>query len=217
VQLHNFKKYFRYSKISVRRYAESHFEITKEMIYELRQLDYFDQWKKITNNNLSHIQLADLSFFTFSIINNKPSYGYYPCPLEIGSFKDFLISNELEATKKNLTENIEKYDLAIETASLRTHVTPIRYDFDSKSYIAGLHPVAHLHIGFDNEIRIATRREFTPVTFILFIIRQIYPENWSELLRHAGEMKIENNIRSDLALLPDLHWNANDDLQNYIF
>lgn len=216
MQVSTYKHYFRYAGLEVSNFSDGHFKITQDMVSELRQLNYVDQWKLARAHRWHHILLGDLSFFAFSELAGKPSFGYYPCPLDIGSIADFLTERELKPTQRNRVESAEEYELAIETAALKDSITPIRYDIDFNAYGKGIHPAVHLHIGWNNDIRIATRRTLTPLAFVLFVIRQAYPKNWLNLLDHKDNLKLSQRIRSDLKEIEPEYWRMEDDLQHYL-
>lgn len=210
------RPYFRYAGLGVTAFAEGHFRFTNDMVFELRQLNYVEQWKRSHAMRWFHVLLEDSSFFAFSTLGGKPSYSYYPCPLEIETLREFLLARDIEPTKRNRLEFIEEYQLAIETAPLREFLTPIRYDIDRSSYRVCIHPYAHLHIGWDNQIRIATRRVMTPLAFVLFVIRQIYPDNWSRLLEQRAGLRLVEKIRTELEEVIDPYWQADDEFQTYL-
>ncbi|WP_081767225.1 DUF2290 domain-containing protein [Hylemonella gracilis] len=210
------RPYFRYAGLPVEKFAEPHFELTPEIVVQLRQMDYFHQWKACIENGWHHVLLEDLSFFSFSNLNERPSYSYSPCPLEIESFRTFLLLRDLEPSRSNRDAYKEEYQLALETASLKEHLSPIRYDVDPHGYEPATHPVAHIHIGLNNQIRIGTRRLITPIAFVLFVIRQFFPDNWRNLLQYQAELKIERNIRTKLSLIDQQFWSQEDELQMYL-
>ncbi|PZQ68379.1 MAG: hypothetical protein DI563_20500 [Variovorax paradoxus] len=210
-----FRKYFRYAGLIVEEEAPEHFRLTNEIVFELRQLNYVEQWRRSFIKRWFHVRLADQSLFVFDERENKQSYGYYACPLEIVSFQSFLLDQGLEHTQRNRAEYQEQYDLVIQTANLKESFTPIRYDRDDGSYRSCVHPSAHVHIGLNNEIRVATRRSMSPIAFILFIIRQHYPKNWERLLEHADELKLSHRIRADLELIGAENWMDADEHQLY--
>jgi len=216
MQLSDFRPYFRYAGISIEYTAAEHFRANQEISFALRELDYTDQWKLALREKWLHFLLEDKSFFLFSEENNKKSYSFYPCPLDIPTLRQFLAERGLSVSAKNIQDHEEEYGLVLETANLRTHIAPIRYDEDSLAYRGCTHPTAHLHIGFDNEIRFAFRRHLTPLAFVLLVIRQHYPRNWDRLLPRAEELRISRKIRSELPLVEDPHWVEIDELQTYL-
>jgi hypothetical protein len=217
VKAASLQPYFRYAGLGVVKLAHNNFRFTQQMVSELRQLNYVDQWKLSRSNSWCHVMLDDLSYFSFSDLAGKPSYGYYPCPLEIESLADYLRERDIEPTKRNKMEAAEEYDLAIETATLKESLTPIRYDIDTNAYRVCVHPTAHLHIGRDNQIRIATRRIMTPLAFVLFVIRQTYPENWTKLLTYSDSLKLARKIRSGLPEIKEPNWTEKDEIQSYLY
>jgi hypothetical protein len=69
---------------------------------------------------------------------------------------------------------------------------------DNSSYKSGIHPAAHIHIGLDNDIRIGLEREFTPLAFLLFVIRHMYPRNWENLLNSTISKTLSKKLHADL-------------------
>lgn len=211
------RPYFRYAGFVAFQFAEDHFRVTKEMVFELRQLNYVEQWKLSHAHRWFHVVLEDLAYFTFSEVDGKSSYGYYPCPLDVQSLSDYLRERDIELTQKNRLAAAEKYELSVQTANLRESITPIRYDLDTGAYRTCTHPATHIHIGLDNQIRIATRRLMTPLAFVLFIFRQVYPDNWHNLLQYSTELGLARRIRGDLSEVGAEHWTADDELQSYLY
>ena len=212
-----FRPYFRYAGLTVSKFALGHFQVTKDMVFELRQLNYINQWKSILDNEWFHILLEDSSLFVFSSIDGKPSHSYYPCPLDFPSKRQFLSERGLENTQRNYLAVAEDYDLVRQTAPIKEFITPIRYDLDRSAYRRCAHPSAHLHIGWDNQIRIATRREFTPLAFILFVIRQVYPDNWERLFQEDKNLRLGEKLRTDLDEVIPPHWLPEDEIQCYLY
>ncbi|MBT9100546.1 DUF2290 domain-containing protein [Methylovulum psychrotolerans] len=193
-----FKQYLRYARLD-HSYPESLFKINKEVVLTLRGLDYANQWKTAKENGWYHLYLTDHSFFVFNITDSKPSYNFYDRPIDAKTIKEFLeedIGNT--ATAKNIRLCQEEYDDYLTTVNYRKHYTPIRYDFDTDSYKSGIHPAAHIHIGLDNNIRIGLEREFTPLAFLLFVIRHMYPTNWENLLNSSMRNNISKKLHTDL-------------------
>lgn len=62
----------------------------------------------------------------------------------------------------------------------------IRYDLSTHLYKRGLHPVSHLHIGIENEVRIPSAVIFSPLMFMCFIVKQVYPQKWKKVLEDAN-------------------------------
>lgn len=211
------RPYLRYAGLQVASFADDQFEITTQMVFVLRQLDYIGQWRASLQNGWYHVLLADHSMLAFTQLGPNLSLSYLPCPIEVPTFDAFLANMGVRPTLRNKAEYADAYQLAFDTAPIRDAFTPIRYDLDRGAYRRCVHPSAHLHIGLDNEIRLATRRELTPVAFTLFVIRQAYPENWSRLMGFHENLKLQRRVRDDLLPVTENHWNDEDEFQTYLF
>ncbi|MFW9881154.1 MAG: DUF2290 domain-containing protein [Candidatus Thorarchaeota archaeon] len=76
--------------------------------------------------------------------------------------------------------------------------TPIRYDFDPLNFNPISHPIAHIHLGIQNPIRIGTNLIFTPLTFLLFCLRQMFPEYWKKVFENEKFNIFEKHIRKKI-------------------
>lgn len=204
---------FRAAHFPVEAYAPPHWSITPEIIGELRVLPYVDQWRRALENKWFHIKLEDQSIFVFDQTTGEPSYNFIHSPIAADTFRAFLLTKKLDYTTRNRATYAEEYTLLIETAPLRENVTPIRYDVDSLAYKPGSHPMAHLHIGLDNPIRIALRRQMSPTAFSLFVMRQMYPESWVRLLTHSDQFKLRRILRDNLKLVQAAYWQPQDEFE----
>lgn len=192
----------------------NHFVLTSEMVQQLRSRNYLDRWQLSVQNEWYHIKLEDHSIFQFQEGGTTRSLNFLQCPLDVPSFRDFLIKEQgvlLDRTNRRMYQDI--YDLALQTAAKREHITPIRYDRDPIAYRTGVHPLAHIHIGLDNEIRIALRREMLAAGFVLFVMRHHYPSCWEQLLEHHTNLKLANRIRLDCIEVAQQWWQPHDQLE----
>ncbi len=193
---------FRAAHFPVDEYAPAHWNLDQNMIGELRVLPYIDQWKLALKEKWFHIKMEDHSLFVFNNTTNEPSYQYLQSPLALESFRIFLLKKGLQYNKRNKAEYAADYEFSFDTASLKDNLTPIRYDVDKQAYKAGWHPMAHLHIGLDNGIRIALRRKLSPLAFSLFVMRHMYPESWVRLLPFSDQFKLRRVVRETLHKRP---------------
>jgi hypothetical protein len=190
----------RQSRFPIDEFGADHFVLTQEAVGELRQLDYFDQWLMALRQNWFHIKMADGSLFIFKE-GRLPAYSYMHCPLDIVTFADFLNDiGEIDCPQVR-REFRAQYEQLLETASRKLHVTPIRFDFDPSGYRPGVHPAAHIHIGLLNPIRIAANK-MSAASFVLFVMRQMYPESWACLLEKSNCDYFVRCIRDGSTLLP---------------
>jgi hypothetical protein len=103
--------------------------------------------------------------------------------------------------------------------SVKTIFTPIRYDFDSNEamYTEGIHPHSHVHFGLNNEIRVGTTRVWTPLTFVLFIIRQCFRNEWLRVVMHSKAAIWANNIRGNLKPSPKALGSKIDEMEAVLY
>lgn len=193
----------------LRNIVSEDFSITPDIIRAQRELSYEKMWRLAHDKKWFHIQFEDLSIIQFQN-NPSPSYHLIECPLDVPPIGDFLETMGFEYRSRNDAGFVELYSEAIDTANLKKYVTPIRYDRDFNSYRRGVHPAAHLHIGLDNNIRIALSREMTPWSFLLFVIRQKYPHNWQRLLDSKLSTHFPKAVRDSLPSVPNDYWNGHD-------
>jgi hypothetical protein len=92
-------------------------------------------------------------------------------------------------------------------------VTPIRYDYKATDYTEGLHPASHVHFGFANEIRIGTRRIMNPISFVLLLIRQRYPDHWKQVLAVKAHQVLCSNVRDTIDEVNEAYWKELDLLE----
>lgn len=168
---------------------------------ELRKLDYKGTWAYYKSNSHYNFQLVDNSLILFYIEEKKLSYSYIGCPYECPTYEDFLI--EYGYTFAEVGESLmSDYLIYLDGCPLVVSPITLRYDFDIESYNEGLHPVSHLHIGFNNQIRIGSKYILDPLAFFCLIIRQIYPSMWLFLL---GESKFKSDIVKSKIKIEQIH------------
>jgi hypothetical protein len=199
------------------RYSHDAFRVTPQIVAELRQLGYVEQWQKALKENWFHIELEDHSLFLF----NEPegglaSYSFIHCPLAVPTYRQFLAQLDLEYTTQARRENVESYEEVMGTASLKPHITPIRFDHDPTGYRPGIHPLSHVHIGLANNVRIAVRRTMTALSFVLFVMRHMYPQSWERLLRYSESLRLQRHLRLDCIEVGPEWWSSLDQLELYL-
>lgn len=207
---------FRAAQFPVDSYAPAHWSLDQNMIGELRVLPYIEQWKLALKKNLFHVKLEDHSILVFNNTTDNPSYHYLQSPLALESFRVYLLKIGLKYNQRNKAEHTADYELVFDTAPLKENLTPIRYDVDKQAYKAGSHPMAHLHIGLDNGVRIALRRKLSPLAFSLFVMRHMYPESWIRLLQFSDQFKLRRVLRDGLAFVEDEFWQDLDEIELHL-
>ena len=114
------------------------------------------------------------------------------------SYKDFL-TNELGTSYDIVHDKYRiDYEEYVDNCRKKESVTPIRYEYDTEKYEAGIHPSSHVHFGFGNETRVCTKKVWRPISFVLFIIRQFYPNEWRIFISRKVENKWSKNVRDYL-------------------
>ena len=199
-----------------------HLELAAKRVYvpdysekasTFRGLTYLDTWKQCIQRQSYNFQLVDNSLIQFQVDNYTPlelRYVFYECPFESMSYLDFLDSNDLNYYEVGDGFRAE-YEEYLATCELKETFTPIRYDFSPNLYTEGRHPASHIHFGHRNEIRIGTRHILRPLSFLLLIIRQNYPNTWQRLLQHEEATNWCKNVREQLDGIHDTYWNALDE------
>jgi hypothetical protein len=206
----------RAANLPVDNYGQDHFTVTPAIVRELRELTYFDQWKTARKNAWFHLELEDHSLILFSETTNSASFSYLQCPLAVPSFKEFLVALEIPNTPRKRREYRDEYEMVLDTADLRPHITPIRFDYDENGYLCGAHPVSHIHIGLDNNIRLGTNRKLTPISFLLFVMRQMYPDCWKKLLEHQESGRLPRAVRNDCPIIDENYWQHEDAMELHL-
>lgn len=208
---------FRAAHFPVDRYGPPHLKITPKIIGDLRELSYIEQWKAALQNEWFHVKLEDHSLFIFNATIDNPSYSFLHAPVATESFRTYLNRQDLEYSARNKSAFSEEYAMLLETAAFRQHLTPIRFDVDKTGYRAGVHPMAHIHIGLENNVRLAVRREMTPLSFVLFVMRQMYPDSWARLLGRPEQFRLQQAIRDKLQFVSEEYWKEADNLELHLY
>lgn len=202
---------FREASIPVAGYGADHFVLSRDVVSELRSIGYVERWRMATDKGWFHVRLADHSLFLFAE-GASYSYSYMPCPLDVPTFADYLGGLGISDSPPNRKAYYPEYTQVLETASLRPNLTPIRFDYDPRGYKPGFHPAAHVHIGLDNEVRISAPK-MGVMSFVLFIMRHVYPDSWSNLLTRPSRENFSRSIRDAGAAIPAEFWSNLDEIE----
>lgn len=164
-------------------------------------LNYIDVWKACLQNRYYHFQLYDNSLIYFGY--NKAddfSLSYYEFPFEAISYYEFVNSHDLTYSEVGEVFR-EEYDDYLTTCRVKESITSIRYDLNYEQYTEGRHPISHLHIGHENNIRIRTERIMGPNSFLCFLLRQVYPDKWIEYIKTKKKQTLLNTVRDKLDVI----------------
>lgn len=164
--------------LSIRKFSESFIRISQSNDYE--------KIYKVAMENLDYdFVLVDDSFFQFSCIHNEGSfnkatirYAYYENPRSYMTYEEFLSTNEIE--EEGGESFLDYYEQEKAEASLKNSVAPFRYDYDYIHYEAIHHPVSHMHIGHNNNVRVPLNKIITPAIFVVFVLRNVYLKEWKQ-------------------------------------
>ena len=185
---------------------------------QFRRLDYVETWTRCYQERYFDFELIDSSLIQIRFEGFAPlqfSYNYYECPFLPSLTNDLGITSlsELDVLTSDLNNEYNDYL----TQQLKSGFTPIRYDYCPRTYIVGRHPAAHFHFGFQNNIRIASKYILRPLSFILFIVRQNYPDKWQEFLSWPDAELLGREIRESLdAVSPD-YWQPKDAFEMHFY
>lgn len=194
-------------------------------------LSYFDVYAKCISEFAYDFKLADQSIlgFRYSPGGRKKgtlNFTYYEAPSQVLSYEEFVLSeldvppggSDAVAVLADFGESLHQdYELYLDTVGLKSSVTPVRYDYSANGYRAGVHPISHMHIGFQSSLRIGMKKVLNPVSFTLFVIRQHYPDRWVELRECSGFSVVCKQIRANLDAVHADFWSSKDEIEMYLF
>lgn len=146
-----------------------------------RSKNYIENWKSLIADNIFMFILSDNSLLNFKYTTSSLSFSFFECPFDCQTYNEFIIENELEDESENKIFE-EDYEIYVNQCPLKQNPVMIRYDFDITSYVQGLHPVSHMHIGHKNQVRLGFNKVISPKSFTSFILRQNYPAIWKSLI-----------------------------------
>lgn len=180
---------------------------------EVANKNYLDIWKYCFQNQLYDFQLKDGSLLLFN--TQDTAYSFYSCPINCLTYKDYMIECgfDFHETGQEFLEAYEQY--LLECRQIEFPLL-IRYDYEIKSYIEGLHPVSHLHVGFNSNIRIGIKKILSPIAFTFFLLRQYYPSFWKVFYeKEENKVRIMNAFKKQV-MIEERYFNEMDDLEYYL-
>jgi hypothetical protein len=177
----------------------------------LRTLSYLEQWRQLLANGWYSYRLEDHSLLLF-LDGPSFSFSYIECPVPALSIRDFAAGLGVGGGgREAYSSDVQmEYELYLDTLEEKSHVTPMRLDHDPVGFDELSHPLSHIHIGLDNQIRIGTSRIWSPTSFVLFVLRQRYPDNWRILLRTNLVGTLQRRVRIGLTEIAAPHFNLAD-------
>ncbi|MBQ7327894.1 MAG: DUF2290 domain-containing protein [Clostridia bacterium] len=155
------------------------------------------KYRSILKNYDYDFILKDNSIFSFSVLFSdnkvsKISMYYYQNPYSFPSVEDY----------DKYKENPEYFEQKCDEAELTNNWTIIRYDYSEseEDYKELIHYPAHLHIGNNNEIRLPFNMLITPLSFINFVVMQVYPNIWTKYYQSHSDLINLRNYDEDILL-----------------
>lgn len=165
--------------------------------------DYYKLYTTAMENEDYDFHITkDNSFFQFysEKVKNKVvsiHYVFYSCPKDVSLLDDIMSEEDNDAGNKGMYYNL------IDSVDFKKNVLYFRFDYEKDLYKKIIHPIAHLHIGFDNEIRIPLDKILTPEAFVDFVMKYAYKELWQEAVKKntdfAERIKILSSQCEELA------------------
>ncbi len=187
-----------------------------------RKKKYSEIWKFLLSESCFRVLLKDYSFFIFSSQKNQEtistSMSFYGCPYDFITLEDYVVETygEEYLSFKHDQDIQKEYEYALDHSPQLDCPVTFRYDFSPNLYKPGRHPASHMHIGFENEIRIGCERILDPLSFTAFVIRQHYPEIWHKKILKSHTNFIESSIRNSLPLVSDRYSSEYDKFEMHL-
>lgn len=191
------------------KFSEDFFWISQEKNYDSIH-------KTALENGDYDIILDDYSFFQFSRSESGViRYAYYQSSREIITYEEFMKEYGFETIEYDLYSYDEKpfyrdYEQFVDEAKISNSVTPIRYDYNSEQYQGITHPVSHLHIGHENQVRVPLKVILSPQAFICFVVRHIYYDKWKEVISDTAFLQDYLSVKQTCTSLDSEYFNLDE-------
>lgn len=171
--------------LNMRKNLQNHHGIpySKDLVSVSKKGDIQALYAYMSDNLDYDILLADDSMITMNMEGGLVRMVYLQNPIkhiDILEYVSMYHKDDLNVCSVDELREIykEEYERHLATLELNKAALYIRYDEDPTLYRPMVHPYVHLHIGMNNNIRIPSSVEMTPLTFILFILQQVYYDVW---------------------------------------
>ncbi|VVB89741.1 Uncharacterised protein [uncultured archaeon] len=153
--------------------------ISERFVEICRNNNFIDAYFNALRNYDYHLLLFDDSFFQFEFLEKGTKlqlrYSYYQNP--------FVLPPSSYLGSMQGDEYLYDYDQVFADAHKKDFFLYVRYDYSEKEYTEGVHSVSHFHIGSGDSIRITSYISITPLLFVIFVIKNIYPKQWHSLMK----------------------------------
>lgn len=182
-----------------------------------RKMQYREHWRMLIDESAFKYLLLDYSFLTFRNDSDGASFGYYPTPFVFMSYEEFLFSiyGDEWRSERDDPSNEAAYLSELENAGSRDAALTLRFDHHPGQYAHGRHPAAHMHAGFDTEVRVGCGVILTPLAFACFVMRQVYPGDWCDSYEALKHFASASGPKS-LAAVGAEHLGERDRLELYL-
>jgi hypothetical protein len=140
--------------------------------------------------SLSHFNFLfkDLAYFQFSHDSNQEwALAYYPNPRISGCPEALLEYQEMRDAVEAGELGEDDFSALASGLQIGNYIPRIRFEYSERQYRPVRHPGAHFHIGMSGEDRWCSSRKLSPLTFVLLIVKQYYPDAWWARSRFALE------------------------------
>lgn len=171
--------------LNMRKNLQNHHGIpySKDLVSVSKKGDIQALYAYMSDNLDYDILLVDDSMITMNMEGGLVRMVYLQNPIkhiDILEYISMYHKDDLNVCSVDELREIykEEYERHLATLELNKAAVYIRYDEDPTLYRPMVHPYIHLHIGMNNNIRIPSSVEMTPLTFILFILQQVYYDVW---------------------------------------
>jgi hypothetical protein len=192
--------------------------------------DYFNAYKTGLRHFDYDFLLRDESFFQFefkpnSNFNGFPDirYAFFQNPQEYKTYVEFLAELNLLEGIVNIEEEIgdmfqDAYDQFLIEQQVSLRSVTIRFDTDFKNYKPLIHSVAHIHIGYNNSIRIPCDKVLTPLNFVVFVLKHTYYNIWRELIEKEDKTLLDciSSVKGSCENLENDKWEAKEKNELFI-
>ena len=110
-------------------------------------------------------------------------YVYCQFPYDFPTYKTYLKDSgyDYNEVRDKLRDD---YEQEVSEAKLKKICIYIRYDYCPLLYKPIVHAASHLHFGNNNTIRIPISRIISPCSFVLFVLKHAYYNQWIGLMKN---------------------------------
>jgi hypothetical protein len=190
------------NRLDFNKYSDQYYQVFHHGTYK----DIF----LIASHNLDYdVMLEDGSFFQFTYGANKDiHYSFFDRVENILSYEEFV---NKYLSEYNVDSISQEYEMYLSTDKDQNSPLPIRYDVAQNEYKETIHPYAHFHFGFNNNIRVPTDKIIKPLDFVDFIIKHMYKDKWDKAYLFNDQFKkLVEGLKRQSKLLDECCFSNNE-------